>query len=38
MRKVVFAPYMADSVGVFDPVDNSFVLVSISTKVNLIQY
>jgi len=36
--KVVFAPYVANGVGVFDPNDNSFVLVDISapsTTVNL---
>ena len=32
--KIIFAPHNADGVGVFDPSDNSFVLVDISSTVS----
>ena len=32
--KIIFAPHNADGVGVFDPVDNSFVLVDISSTIS----
>ena len=32
--KIIFAPYNADGVGVFDPSDNSFALVDISATIS----
>ena len=32
--KIIFAPYYADGVGVFDPSDNSFVLVDITSTIS----
>ena len=32
--KVIFPPYKANSVGVFDPSDNSFALVDISATIS----
>ena len=32
--KIIFAPYNADGVGVFDPSDNSFVLVDIASTIS----
>ena len=32
--KIIFAPYSADSVGIFDPADDSFQLVDISVQLS----